>query len=117
MKLYGHEGQHLEFKSSFLVSAGNQSEDQQFVVFKAACAMMNADGGVILIGVDDKTSMPCRGKYYGVQGDKLRLHKKTMTNMPDILTAKLKNILKMINMSEESCGRRRLMMMLLFALM
>ena len=65
---FGHEGQTVEFKTSFYISAGNHDEDQQFVVFKAACAMMNADGGDIYIGVDDNGNIAV-GPHYGVRGD------------------------------------------------
>lgn len=65
---YGHEGQNLEFKTSFYISAGNHDMDQQFVVFKAACAMMNADGGDIYIGVNDSGNVAI-GPHYGVRGD------------------------------------------------
>jgi hypothetical protein len=56
---YGHEGQNLEFKSSFVYPAKNNSQfahdrDQAFVVFRAACAMMNAEGGKIS-GIRDLT--------------------------------------------------------------
>ena len=65
---FGHEGQTVEFKTSFYISAGNHDQDQQFVVFRAACAMMNADGGDIYIGVDDDGNIAV-GPHYGVRGD------------------------------------------------
>lgn len=73
---YGCESQTVEFKSSFTESAGNHADDQAFVIFKAACAMMNADGGKIYIGISDETGYPVRGKYSGVKGDMMRLHLK-----------------------------------------
>lgn len=65
---FGHEGQTVEFKTSFYISAGNHDKDQQFVVFRAACAMMNAEGGVIYIGVDDRGDVAV-GPHYGIRGD------------------------------------------------
>ena len=72
--IYGHEGQNLEFKSSFYISAGNHEDDQQFVVFKAACAMMNTTGGDIYIGIDDKTKNVIIRPHYGVPGDIEKMH-------------------------------------------
>ncbi len=65
---YGHEGQNCEFKTSFVISAGNHGEDQRFVVFKAACAMMNAEGGDIYIGVKDNGEVAI-GPHFGIRGD------------------------------------------------
>lgn len=65
---YGHEGQTKEFKTSFYISAGNHGKDQQFVVFSAACAMMNTEGGDIYIGVNDDGEV-AKGPHYGVRGD------------------------------------------------
>lgn len=78
---YGHEGQNLEFKSSFVYPAKNNSQfahdrDQAFVVFRAACAMMNAEGGKIYIGIDNDTRQPIRDKAYGISADKKNLRKK-----------------------------------------
>lgn len=78
---YGHEGQNIEFKSSFVYPAKSNSKlahdhDQAFVVFKAACAMMNAEGGKIYIGIDNDTRQPIRDKSYGISADKKILSKK-----------------------------------------
>ena len=69
---FGFEGTKVEFKTSITTSAGNHSEDQLFVVFSAACAMMNTDGGVIFIGVNDNGEI-VKGPHYGVRGDKEKL--------------------------------------------
>lgn len=71
---FGHEDQTTEFKSCITESA-NHKDDQMFVVFKAACAMMNTDGGKIYIGVNDE-GYPVHGKFSGVKGDLARLHLK-----------------------------------------
>lgn len=78
---YGHEGQNLEFKTSFVNAAKNNSKmaynhDQAFVVFKAACAMMNTEGGKIYIGINNDTRQPIRDKYWGISADKKKLGKK-----------------------------------------
>ena len=43
------------------------------MVFTAACAMMNADGGRIYIGINNDTCQPIRGTYSGVSGDKIKM--------------------------------------------
>ena len=73
---FGHESNTKEFKTSFIVSAGDHQEDQRFIVFKAACAMMNSDGGEIYIGVDDRSGDAVRSNNYGVRGDRAKLHLK-----------------------------------------
>ena len=50
---YGHEGQYVEFKASFVHSA-DHTKNARFMVFTAACAMMNAAGGKIYIGISDR---------------------------------------------------------------
>lgn len=70
---FGHEGQDVEFKTSFVVSAGEINKDQNYVVFKAVCAIANREGGVLYIGVKDDGSV-AKGPHYGVRGDRERLH-------------------------------------------
>lgn len=69
---FGHEGQTTEFKSCITESA-NHKGDQMFIVFTAACAMMNSEGGKIYIGVDDYGN-PIRENSYGIKGDQKKLH-------------------------------------------
>ena len=73
---FGYEGTSVEFKTSIVVSAGDHGKDQTFVVFSAACAMMNTEGGVIYIGVTDNGEIAL-GPHYGVRGDKEKLGIKT----------------------------------------
>lgn len=67
---FGRESECVEFKTSFVISAGSHVDDQKFVVFKAVCAMMNTNGGDVYIGVNDIDGSITTGKYYGVNGDK-----------------------------------------------
>ncbi|MBO4230583.1 MAG: WYL domain-containing protein [Bacteroidales bacterium] len=76
---FGHESKKVEFKSSFLVPSKGCVEEQPFVVFKAVCAMLNTDGGVVYIGVRDSGEF-ANGTYYGVSGDIKRLNNKHITN-------------------------------------
>ena len=73
---FGHEGTSVEFKTSIVVSAGDHGKDQTLVVFSAACAMMNTDGGIIYIGVKDSGEIAL-GPHYGVRGDREKLGFKT----------------------------------------
>lgn len=73
---FGHEGQTVEFKTSFIFPANGCKDDQRFVVFKAVNAMLNTDGGEVFIGINDNTEKPVIGQYYGVNGDRQRLHLK-----------------------------------------
>jgi len=51
MNYFGKEGQTVEFKSSFVNSCNDKQ--QIWNICKAVCAFLNADGGVVYIGVDN----------------------------------------------------------------
>lgn len=68
----GKELNNKEFKSSFVSTSKDSADEQQFVVFKAVCAMLNAEGGEVLIGVNNYGE-PLQGEYSGVNGDMRRL--------------------------------------------
>lgn len=87
---YGHEGQCVEFKASFVHSA-DHTKDARFMVFTAACAMMNADGGKIYIGINDKTFQPIRGTYSGVSGDKIKMGVKNNDDYARRINEEIKN--------------------------
>lgn len=53
---YGYENQTTEFKTSYIYYAVNNEvkiHEQSEVIMKVICGFLNADGGKILIGVDD----------------------------------------------------------------
>lgn len=53
---YGYENQTTEFKTSYIYYAVNSEvklHEQSEVIMKVICGFLNADGGKILIGVDD----------------------------------------------------------------
>lgn len=53
---YGYENQTTEFKTSYIYYAGNSEvgiQEQSDVIMKVICGFLNADGGKVLIGVDD----------------------------------------------------------------
>lgn len=85
---FGHEGQAVEFKSSFTVSAGNGEEDQKYVIFKAVCAMANTEGGIVYIGVTDDGTI-AKGPHYGVKGDRERLHFKNNDSLSRHINQKI----------------------------
>lgn len=61
------------------------------MVFTAACAMMNADGGKIYIGINDKTFQPIRGTYSGVSGDKIKMGVKNNDDYARRINEEIKN--------------------------
>ena len=52
------EDQWLELKKYFFESVKRQPYDFSRIVTKEICGMMNSEGGVILVGVEDKTGIP-----------------------------------------------------------
>ena len=51
---YGEENHQTEFKTSFVFPNDKErSKDQHYEIFRAMCSFMNADGGILYIGVND----------------------------------------------------------------
>lgn len=64
-----------EFKQSFLFASRGCTDEQPFVVFKAVCAMLNKEGGEVLIGVDNYGRI-LPGEHEGIKGDIRKLNNK-----------------------------------------
>ena len=66
------ERQDLEFKSSYVMRNDGNGADLDYQgrgqVFEAVCGFLNADGGVLYLGVSDAGD-PLFGEGYGLQGD------------------------------------------------
>lgn len=70
------EGSCLEFKSSYVFRNDIKNEKVADIdyqgrgqVFEAACGFLNTDGGVIYLGVNDKTGDPITNEEYGLKAD------------------------------------------------
>lgn len=75
---FGVEDHDVEFKSSFLIAPpGQKIQDQKIEICRKICGFLNADGGVIYIGVDNNTRRALpeseNGFYQGIWGD-MRYH-------------------------------------------
>ena len=75
---FGVEDHDVEFKSSFMVPPPNQHiQNQKMEICRKVCGFLNADGGVIYIGVDNNTRRALpeseNGFYQGIWGD-MRYH-------------------------------------------
>lgn len=76
-KVYGIEDTRNEFKTSFVFPPQNSDcQDQAFNVFKAVCAMLNTDGGIVYIGVNDN-GRAVVGNCKGIKSDMAYLHIKS----------------------------------------
>jgi len=66
------EGHEVEFKSSYVFRNDGRGADLDFQgrgqVFEAVCAFLNADGGVLYLGVSD-TGDPLMARDYGLSAD------------------------------------------------
>ena len=66
------EGHEVEFKSSYVFRNDGKGPDLHFQgrgqVFEAVCGFLNADGGVLYLGVND-AGEPIRAKDYGLGAD------------------------------------------------
>lgn len=66
------EGHEVEFKSSYVFRNDGRGADLDFQgrgqVFEAVCGFLNADGGVLYLGVSD-TGDPLMAKDYGLSAD------------------------------------------------
>ena len=91
----GHEGQTLEFKSSFYnhgTYKNNQEKLQREMlgfeeIAKSVCAFLNSDGGSVLIGVTD--DLEC----LGIEADIERAPKKTLDGYKKQVRQTIENIL------------------------
>lgn len=70
------ESQQVEFKTSFLFSNDRKQpmKDQHYNIFRAACSFMNADGGIIYLGIKDD------GSVAGLKND---LHAMRMSSLDE----------------------------------
>ena len=76
----GHEGQTMEFKSSFYNHGTYENKQEKLQrevlgfeeIAKSVCAFLNSDGGKIVIGVSDDLACP------GIEADIQRAPKKTL---------------------------------------
>ena len=72
------EGQEVEFKSSYVFRNDGKGADIEAQgrgeVFEAVCGFLNADGGVLYLGVNDQGD-PILAKDSGLNADKAWLHK------------------------------------------
>lgn len=74
---YGNgENHNREFKSSYVFRNDKKNENVADIdyqgrgqVFKAVCAFLNADGGEVYIGVNDRTGDPIITEDYGLKAD------------------------------------------------
>lgn len=71
---FGVENHFTEFKVSFVVAPeGQKIQNQKVEICRKICGFLNADGGKLYIGVDDKTGRACpekaNGIYLGIWGD------------------------------------------------
>lgn len=86
-KNYGQETYTQEFKSSIVIPQDSTTPDikrQTHKIMEEICAFLNADGGRLYIGVDDKTHLE-KGvdeelKYFENSRDKFDLHVRTSVN-------------------------------------
>jgi hypothetical protein len=85
------EGQRLEFKSTLRYDLRENEVNKALekVIAKALCGLMNADGGVLIIGVDDS------GQAIGLDYDLQVLHKKTEDGFERALTDVAVNYLEL----------------------
>lgn len=80
------ESQEKEFKSSYVFSNDNHGADIDYQgrlqVFKAVCGFLNADGGIVYVGVNDDGD-PIRAKDAGLYADMawLQEHHPTLNKM------------------------------------
>lgn len=84
------ESQRLEYKSTarWNLNAGMQDKKMEHVIVKAVCGLLNADGGTLLIGVDDDGNplgldhdLPTLGRKQDLDGYELFLRQLLDTNL------------------------------------
>ena len=81
------EGMHLEFKASLRFDSIQKCLEPklEFNCLKSVCAFMNAEGGALLIGVND------RGRAVGLRDDYRTFHKSNRDAFENYLTTQVSN--------------------------
>lgn len=76
------ESKHLEFKSTMRMNlaTGKKGKEIEIAWLKTVAAFLNTDGGILLIGVDDKANIKGLDADEFENSDKCRLHFKNVFN-------------------------------------
>ncbi len=106
----GREGKNREFKTSFVFYAGSSSlniEDQSVVILKTITGFLNASGGSLFIGVNDKGDISGLSYDFKALGDKVdhdfyerRIRKEIVRSLDKDINGQLEFIFKTVNDQE-----------------
>ena len=106
----GRESKYREFKTSFVFYAGSNSgniEKQSFVILRTIVGFLNADGGSLFIGVNDKGEVAGLINDYNALGSNIdhdfyerRVRKEIVRNLNKDINGQLEFVFKTFNDAE-----------------